>query len=88
MSGPPVGECCATMRQILRASSPCLLHGLQCPEIILRRVESGAIGIVVHDGGTSVLEIKFCPWCGAACEPMDMELDPEEQAKRAKKGGG
>ena len=22
-------------------------------------------GLIVHDGGTSVIAIKFCPWCGS-----------------------
>ncbi|WEK45185.1 MAG: hypothetical protein P0Y56_09055 [Candidatus Andeanibacterium colombiense] len=34
-----------------------------CPDALIGRVRGG-YGIIVHDGGSSVVEIAFCPWCG------------------------
>ncbi len=33
-------------------------------DIILREWEDGTIGIPIHDGGASMIEIHFCPFCG------------------------
>ena len=34
-------------------------------DIILRKWNDGTIGIPIHDGGTSMIEISFCPFCGS-----------------------
>lgn len=26
--------------------------------------ESGEYGLIIHDGGSSMVIINFCPWCG------------------------
>src|SRR5688572_13621245 len=43
----------------------CAEHGDACGDRIVRRMCDGTIGIIVHDGGGSVIEIRFCPWCGS-----------------------
>ena len=35
-----------------------------CPDAMIATVRGG-YGLIVHDGGSSVIEIRFCPWCGA-----------------------
>lgn len=35
-----------------------------CPDALLDVVQ-GRYGLIVHDGGSSFVEINFCPWCGA-----------------------
>jgi hypothetical protein len=35
-----------------------------CPDALIARMRGG-YGIIVHDGGSSVIEIAFCPWCGS-----------------------
>jgi hypothetical protein len=35
-----------------------------CPDAMVT-VFRGGYGLMVHDGGSSVIEISFCPWCGA-----------------------
>lgn len=35
----------------------------QCADCVIYETE-GKFGIPVHDGGTSYITIKFCPWCG------------------------
>ncbi len=44
---------------------PCDVHenAWECPDMTLVRTESG-FGLPVRDGGASVIEIAFCPWCG------------------------
>jgi hypothetical protein len=34
------------------------------PDVIINEWEDGSIGIPIHDGGSSIIEIEFCPWCG------------------------
>jgi hypothetical protein len=37
----------------------------ECPDyLIYHHKQDGFYGIIVHDGGESSVEIRFCPWCG------------------------
>lgn len=40
-----------------------------CPDALIDQVRGG-YGIIVHDGGGSVIGIAFCPWCGARLPPI------------------
>ncbi|NNK27790.1 MAG: hypothetical protein HKP06_06065 [Flavobacteriaceae bacterium] len=33
-------------------------------DVIMRKWNDGTYGIPIHDGGSSIIEIEFCPWCG------------------------
>ena len=33
-------------------------------DVIMRKWEDGTYGIPIHDGGSSIISIKYCPWCG------------------------
>ena len=44
-----------------------------CPDALIDQV-CGGYGIIVHDGGSSVVGIAFCPWCGAKL-PVVADLD-------------
>lgn len=33
-------------------------------DIILRKWDDGTVGIPIHDGGESMIEINYCPFCG------------------------
>ena len=33
-------------------------------DIILRKWDNGTFGIPIHDGGASMIEINYCPFCG------------------------
>jgi hypothetical protein len=36
-----------------------------CPDaVVVFSARIRAYGLIVHDGGRSSLEIRFCPWCG------------------------
>jgi hypothetical protein len=47
-----------------------------CPDGFVAPVRGG-YGLMIHDGGESVIEIGFCPWCGTALPPIQ-PLDPSE----------
>ena len=37
-----------------------------CPDGLIAAPENGAeFGIRIHDGGSSFVSIRYCPWCGA-----------------------
>jgi hypothetical protein len=49
-----------------------------CPDSLIGMVRGG-YGIIVHDGGSSVVEVQFCPWCGKKLpriQPFDSADDP------------
>jgi hypothetical protein len=39
-----------------------------CPDALIAEV-GGGYGLIVHDGGESVIRIAYCPWCGARLPP-------------------
>ncbi|WP_238320196.1 DUF6980 family protein [Sphingobium sp. YBL2] len=46
-----------------------------CPDALIDQVRGG-YGIIIHDGSSGgVIEIAFCPWCGAKLPPIgDLNL--------------
>ena len=61
--------CCDRMAFDL--SQTCDRHAARedCPDNLVAQV-SGGFGLIVHDGGGSVIEIGFCPWCGVKLPPI------------------
>jgi hypothetical protein len=57
----------------------CDLHDdrYDCPDALINRVRCG-YGLIVHDGGSSVIEIAFCPWCGSKLPKIDSDESEEE----------
>ena len=38
-----------------------------CPDALIGRFgKAGSYGLFVHDGGSSHVEIAYCPWCGTS----------------------
>lgn len=48
----------------------CSMHSdpWECPDMILVRTHKG-FGIPIRDGGSSFIQIEFCPWCGIDLSP-------------------
>jgi hypothetical protein len=44
-----------------------------CPDALID-LGRGGYGLIVHDGGSSVIDISFCPWCGSKL-PKIGEID-------------
>jgi hypothetical protein len=36
-----------------------------CPDTLVVKRTDGSFGLAIHDGGSSAVGIRFCPWCGA-----------------------
>jgi len=37
-----------------------------CPDALIEYIAKfDEYGIIVHDGGTSISAIRYCPWCGS-----------------------
>lgn len=59
-------HCCQAMRDELSAT--CAEHDdrFACPDALFHYdPRFDEYGLIVHDGGSSVRGIAFCPWCGA-----------------------
>jgi hypothetical protein len=62
-------HCCEMMTQ--NVSYRCVTHPdpFDCPDQLIHfDPKTGKYGIIVHDGGTSCVEIAHCPWCGGKLE--------------------
>ncbi|MBS4209499.1 hypothetical protein [Bacillus sp. FJAT-50079] len=58
-------HCCEYMND--HATFQCDLHDdpFKCPDqLILFDEKANDYSLMIHDGGSSVIGIKFCPWCG------------------------
>lgn len=59
-------HCCQTMRDQVKLSSEChSTDSLYSDALVAYTPRFDEYGLVIHDGGSSVLLIAFCPWCGA-----------------------
>jgi hypothetical protein len=58
------GHCCDRMN--LDLSQKCDIHEdrSDCPDALIAFIDGG-YGLRIHDGGSSYIEIKYCPWCGS-----------------------
>lgn len=57
----PLHACCDMMMAQAAKLSPQAVENA----VIVYSPKFAEFGIPVHDGGTSKIEIAFCPWCGA-----------------------
>lgn len=58
-------HCCETMAYQL--DQGCEEHSSpsECPDAVVTHTPKfDEYGLRIHDGGTSVIAIQFCPWCG------------------------
>jgi hypothetical protein len=64
--------CCSDLEYHL--NSGCEHHGTghDCGDRVITRTNRG-FGLPIHDGGSSYIEIWFCPWCGTAITPTEAE---------------
>jgi hypothetical protein len=45
-----------------------------CPDALIHySTRSDGYGLIVHDGGSSVIGIGYCPWCGAVLASSEEE---------------
>ena len=52
------------------ATHPCSQHEPHdCPDVLVIKTRSG-YALPVRDGGSSVVDIQFCPWCGVCLDAV------------------
>jgi hypothetical protein len=57
-------HCCDRMRAELRKDE-LQEDGSQSTDALVTYVPNfDEYGLIIHDGGSSMIEIHFCPWCG------------------------
>jgi hypothetical protein len=59
-----IQHCCERMAFDLDRKCEGHPDRFSCPDMLIHRSQDGSHGLIVHDGGTSVIGIAFCPWCG------------------------
>lgn len=58
-------HCCEDMDY--HANYKCEIHDepFECPDqLVVFYEQDSKYGLIIHDGGSSSIEILFCPWCG------------------------
>jgi len=59
------GACCASMLKQLNWKCGDHLSLEDCPDALVGLFGKHAnYGLLIHDGGSSHIEIAYCPWCG------------------------
>lgn len=57
--------CCETMKYHLDFKCDIHKDPFDCPDTIIYSSKNHKqLGIIIHDGGSSYIKIKYCPWCG------------------------
>lgn len=59
-------HCCSNMKDAVE--SVCDEHAdrFDCPDALVSySAKFDEYGLIVHDGGSSIVAIEFCPWCGS-----------------------
>ena len=60
-----IAHCCEMMRS--NVENGCDQHASRadCPDCLVDYwPATDTYGLMIHDGGSSVIAIRFCPWCG------------------------
>jgi hypothetical protein len=59
-------HCCERMEEGLKLDCSQHADEFECPDSLVYYADrSNEYGLIVHDGGTSYIVIRYCPWCGA-----------------------
>jgi hypothetical protein len=69
-----LSQCCELMADNLAQSCEQHPNKYDCPDALVDVVRGG-YGLIIHDGSKSVIEIRYCPWCGARLpeiEPLNL----------------
>ena len=70
MNSLRVMHCCARMEKELALQIETGTKRFADPDALVWYSEKfDEYGIIVHDGGSSTVEILFCPWCGTKLPP-------------------
>jgi hypothetical protein len=60
-------HCCELMQRAIEHDCPDHPNSFDCADCLIHySPKFREYGLIVHDGGSSTIEIRFCPWCGQA----------------------
>ena len=61
--------CCETMKENSEFICKTCKDAFECPDtLIYHGKKNNDVGIIIHDGGSSYIQINYCPWCGKELE--------------------
>jgi len=67
-------HCCESMNFWANYKCPEHSNIFECPDnLVTFDSKSKSYGLIIHDGGSSSIEMKFCPWCGANIATENIE---------------
>jgi len=67
MTAPRSKHCCDKLFDEVSVICPDHEQPWECADVLLvYSPKFNEYGIVVHDGGSSNVQILYCPWCGAS----------------------
>jgi hypothetical protein len=59
-------HCCSEMEERLEFECSHHKNPFECPDnLVSYSADLNEYGLIIHDGGSSSILIKYCPWCGA-----------------------
>jgi hypothetical protein len=62
-------HCCTIMLENVARTCPDHPDRYDCPDCLVDYwPASSSYGLIIHDGGSSVVSISYCPWCGTKLE--------------------
>lgn len=61
-----IQHCCEKVRSNIENTCDQHLDRFECPDCLIHYSEaSDSYGPMIHDGGSSVIAISYCPWCSS-----------------------
>ena len=72
-------HCCDKMSEMVAFRCDLHLDRFDCPDCLIHYSSHfDTYGIIIHDGGQSMMAIAFCPWCGTCLPEFSRsEIVPE-----------
>lgn len=61
--------CCGMMRDNIETECDQHPDPFDCPDSLIHydpEPSDERYGLIIHDGGSSYIAIRYCPWCGAS----------------------
>ena len=67
--------CCESMNRATSLSCQVHTDKFECPDVLVSYLPKfDEYGLIIHDGGTSVIGIQFCPFCGSRLPDSKRDL--------------
>ncbi|MGE7184225.1 DUF6980 family protein [Peribacillus sp. NPDC006672] len=68
-------HCCETMKDQVNIKCKIHVSSFDCPDILITyNKKFDEYGLIIHDGGSSSIEITYCPWCGSKLPDSKRDL--------------